>query len=161
MKLQHKKFLPLLSAFVDRELKDDVRHQVEEHLEACEECSGVLENFRRLKSAGSTAKPFPINPHYLTRIRAALGEGRAVDWDASVIEAKLLGPLLAILVVAVILLFSVVEKERVASSDDYLYFGGQRTVIEQQLLSRLGPLSKDEVLLLTISTHGGEESNGR
>lgn len=161
MELGHQKFLPLISAFVDGELREDVRHELEKHLETCDECATALGDFRRLKAVSSTAPPYPANPHYLTRIRALINERPSIDWDASAIEAKLLAPLLTILVVAVILLFSVVEKERIVGSDDYLYFGGQRTVIEQQMLSRLDPLSKEEVLLLTVSTRGGEEANGR
>ena len=155
-----RKFLPLLSALLDGELGEDERRRVESHIEGCEECKEILIDFRRLREIGAAARPYPVNPYYLTRLKATLRGGVRDAWEASEIEAKLFGPMLAVLVVAIILLFSVTEGERAFSTDDYL-FGGRKTLVEQQLLSRQGKVSQDEILLLTVSTPYGEEQSGR
>ena len=160
MGLHQKRMFPLISAFVDGELREDDRRRLEEHIGSCEDCRKTLEDFRLFKDMGLRAKPFPITPYYLTRIRAAIEKGPAAPWGALEIEAKLFAPLLTILVLALIILFSVTESEKVFTSDEYL-FGGRKTLVEQQLLSRPGKVSNEEVLLLTVSTQKGEEPNGR
>lgn len=50
----------LMSAFYDCELEDNLRAQVQQHLEACEECQHEIAGFRRLSdlaSARSTPPP--------------------------------------------------------------------------------------------------------
>jgi hypothetical protein len=160
MRLQHRKYHVLISALVDGELGDDLRREVDEHLGKCADCERALRDFRLLKEVGAGINPFPVNPFYLTRLRATLDKPLAISWGASEIEAKLFAPLLTILVLALILLFTITERRQVASTDDYL-IGGRRTLVEQQLLSRPGKVSNDEVLLLTVSTQRREEPYGR
>ncbi|MGA9364435.1 MAG: zf-HC2 domain-containing protein [Bacteroidota bacterium] len=160
MRLQHRKHQVLISALVDGELEDDERQELEEHVSVCAECERLLSDFRLLKEVGTGAKPFPGNPFYLTRLRAALGRATAIPWGASEIEAKLFGPLFTILLLGLILLLTMTERRGAIAPEEYL-FGGRRTLVEQQLLSRSGQVSKDEVLLLTVSTQRREELYGR
>jgi hypothetical protein len=160
MRAQHSRYRAMLSALMDGELSDDSRRELDRHLSACPSCERTLEDFRHLREMGSTAKPFPANPFYLTRIKAALDRSSATAWGVSEIEAKLFGPLLAILVLAIILLFSVTERESPATPDEY-FFGGQKTVVEQQLLLRSEKMSKEEVLMLTSLSHTREERSRR
>jgi hypothetical protein len=160
MRLQHRKYQALISALVDGELKDEARRELEKHVGECRKCEGMLRDFRLLKVASASAKPHPINPFYLTRLREALGKAPTIPWGASEIEAKLFGPLFAILLLALVFLVTMTEKRGAAASEEYL-FGGRRTLVEQQLLLRPGQVSKDEVLLLTVSTQRREESYGR
>jgi hypothetical protein len=160
MKLQHRKYQVLISALVDGELKDEERQELEDHVGECAKCGGMLRDFRLLREAGTGAKTFPVNPFYLTRLRAALDKAPAISWGASEIEAKLFGPLFAILLLALIFLFTMTERRGAVTPEEYL-FGGRRTLVEQQLLSRPGQVSKDEVLLLTVSTQRREELYGR
>jgi hypothetical protein len=150
----------LISALVDGELSGDARHELEEHLSECADCARTLRDFHLLEEMGAGGKPFPVDPFYLTRLRAMLGGPPAVSWGASEIEAKLFGPLLALLVLTLIFLFSIAEKPKIASSEDYL-IGGRRTLVEQQLLSHPGRVSQDEVLLLTVSSQREEEPSER
>jgi anti-sigma factor RsiW len=159
MRLQHRKYQVLISALVDGEVKEDERHKLEEHVSVCAHCERMLRDFRLLKEATAGTKPYPVNPFYIARLRAALGRAIAVPWGASEIEAKLFAPLFTILLLGLIFLFTMTEK-RGATSEEYL-FGGRRTLVEQQLLSRPGQVSKDEVLLLTVSTQRREELYGR
>jgi hypothetical protein len=160
MRLQHRKYQVWISALVDGELRDSKRQKLEEHVNACAECERMLSDFRLLKGVGTSAEPFAVNPFYLARLRAALDKAPAISSGASEIEAKLFAPLFTILVLGLILLFTITERRGVGAGDDYL-FGGRRTLVEQQLLSRHGQISKDEVLLLTVSTQRGEELYGR
>jgi hypothetical protein len=160
MEAQHSTYRAMISALIDGELSDDSRRKLESHLRACPACEQTLKDFRCLKEMGSTAKPFPASPFYLTRIKAALDRSSATPWGVSEIEAKLFGPLLAILVLAIILLFSVTERESPATPDEY-FFGGQKTVVEQQLLLRSEKMSKEEVLMLTSLSQAGEERSRR
>jgi hypothetical protein len=160
MRLQHRKYRVLMSAHIDGELREDLRHELEEHLSECADCVTALRDFRLMKEVGASGKPFPVKPFYLTRLRAMLDKPPAISWGALEIEAKLFAPLLTVLVLALIFLFTITEKRQVVSTEDYL-IGGRRTLVEQQLLSRSGKVSKDEVLLLTVSTQRGEELYGR
>jgi hypothetical protein len=160
MRLRHRKYKILISAVVDGELSGDARQELEEHLSDCAECARTLKDFRLLEEMRGSAKAYRVDPFYLTRLRAVLDKPAAVSWGASEIEAKLFTPLLAVLVLALIFLFSIAEKPKVISSEDYL-IGGRRTLVEQQLLSHPGGVSQDEVLLLTVSSQGGEESSER
>ncbi len=160
MTLHQRKFFPLISLFVDGELKESARQRLEEHIESCDECKQALQDFRRLREIGSHSKGFSVNPYYLTRVRAAIDRKPAPAPDASVIEARLLIPVLGVLVTVLVILFSISEPEKPLASDDYL-FEGRKTLLEQQFLSRERAFSKDEVLLLSVSTHRGEEPNGR
>jgi hypothetical protein len=160
MRLKHKKYQVMISALVDEELRDEERKELEEHLSACVECRRALQDFRLLKEAAPGAKPFPVSPFYLTRLRAALKNAAAVSWGASEIEAKLFAPLVAILVLALIFLFTITERRTGFGTEEYL-FGGRRTLVEQQLLSRPGKVSTEEVLLLAVSAQRGEEQYGR
>lgn len=161
MALHHKKYLSRISAFVDGELDEEARDLLKEHLKSCRDCETALEDFRRLKELASRASHFRINPYFLTRIKATLEQPPVLVKDASELVARLFIPLLTLLVLAVILLFSSSGIERGLTADDYLYFRGQKTPIEQQLLSREDPFSKEEVLLLSVSNRSGEEPNGR
>lgn len=160
MRLQHRKYRILISALVDGELSDDVRHGLEEHLSECADCARALRDFRLLKDLGASGKPFPVKPFYVTRLRTTLEKPPAISWGASEIEARLFAPLLTILVLALVFLLTIAEKPRVVSTEDYL-FGGRRTLVEQQLLSRHGKVSKDELLLLTVSSQREEEPSGK
>jgi hypothetical protein len=156
MRAQHSRYRAMISALIDGELSDDSRRELDNHLSACPVCEQTLKDFRRLKEMGSAAKPFPASPFYLTRIKAALDRSSATPWGVSEVEAKLFGPLLAILVFAIIVLFSITERESSAAPDEY-FFGGQKTVVEQQLLLRSEKMSKEEVLMLTSLPQAGEE----
>lgn len=160
MRLQHRKYQVLISALVDGELKNEERRELEEHVGECTKCEGMLRDFRSLREVGTGAKPYLIDPFYLTRLRAALDKPPAISWRASEIEAKLFGPLFAILLLSLVFLLTMTERRGAAASEEYL-FGGRRTLVEQQLLSRPGQVSKDEVLLLTVSTQRREEQYGR
>lgn len=160
MRLRHRKYQILISALVDGELSGNERYELEEHLSRCADCARLLRDFRLTEEMGVSGKPFLVNPFYLTRLRAVLDKTLAVSWGASEIEAKLFAPLLVLLVLTLVFLFSIAEKPKVTSSEDYL-IGGRRTLVEQQLLSHPGRVSQDEVLLLTISSQREEEPSER
>jgi hypothetical protein len=160
MRAHHSRYRAMISALIDGELSDGSRRELDNHLSTCPVCEQILKDFRRLKEMGSPAKPFPASPFYLTRVKAALERSSATPWGVSEIEAKLFGPLLAILILALIFLFSITEKESSASPDEY-FFGGQKTVVEQQLLLRSEKMSKEEVLMLTSLSQTREEQSRR
>ena len=161
MASHEKKFFPKLSALLDGELEASTRAELVEHLKICDQCRETLDDFRTLRRYGSGLEPFPANPFFQTRIRAKLKDAKTRIQDPTGVEAKLFVPLFITLVITLIFLFSFNVSESNGATDDYLYFSGRSTLAEQQLLSHRGPISNDDVLLLSVTTSGGEESNGR
>jgi predicted anti-sigma-YlaC factor YlaD len=161
MNSHSRKFAPLISALVDDELEEGRRRQLEEHMSACAECKGLYDDFLEMREMSRGVARYSTSPHYLTRLRAELDRSASFVRGASAVEAMLFGPLLAILVIALIFLIGVVEKEKTTTTDEYLYFGGRQTLVEYQILSHRKPLSKEDVLMLTVVGQRGEEASER
>jgi hypothetical protein len=161
MTSHEKKYAPLISAFVDEGLEMDERESLEEHLKVCDRCSEVLRDFQALKKHGASLLPYAVNPFFLTRLHAKLRDTNARIKDSAVVEARLFVPLLVTLFLALIFLFSFSTSESSGATDDYLYFSGRRTLAEQQLLSHEGPISNDDVLMLSVTTTLREEPGPR
>jgi len=150
-----KKYLPLISSYVDDELQTEVRRFLEDHLRGCGACQGALEDFRKLKAVASALPPYSASPYFLTRLKANLETQPETNGEVAAIEARLLVPIIGLLVLALALLFSFTGKE---TSEGYLFYStAQQTVVEEQLLQRQVPFSKDEVLVLVVSDHRREE----
>lgn len=161
MKSHERKYLPLISAYIDHELEEEQRVNLEAHLRSCDQCWDAVRHFQQLKEIGSRVPGYSTNPYYLTRVKAAIERRREISGEAVVIEARLLAPMLGLFLIAVAVAFFILGGEKGISPDDYLYPMSKQTAAEQQVLLRPTPFSKEEVLLLAVSDNRGEELNGR
>lgn len=78
------KYQPLIVEYLDEELDSKERHQVQEHLETCNECrelSGNLaQGLKIFKAVGKTETSAELSPYLPQRIAARAMEGKKSPW---------------------------------------------------------------------------------
>jgi predicted anti-sigma-YlaC factor YlaD len=55
-------------SYIEEDLPGEIRHDVEEHLHSCKECSGIVSEFQSLSSLITKTKAAEPNPFTVTRI---------------------------------------------------------------------------------------------
>ncbi len=81
--MKHRRIQKHLSAYLDSELAPVLRKKVEEHLNTCEECAGMLEDFKvNRQQIAELVHPAPSMKHVvLAKIRAAEASSRSTFLD--------------------------------------------------------------------------------
>jgi anti-sigma factor RsiW len=63
-----------ISNYIDGELDLTIRHELERHLEHCEDCTLVLDQTRKSIEILCDSEPIPLSAEVHARLRAALRE---------------------------------------------------------------------------------------
>jgi anti-sigma factor RsiW len=140
-----------LSAYVDGELGDVQRAEIEAHVKECAECRQMLADFERASAELQQTKGTYLAESFVFSVRARIrsGSDTSVSWVPAERLARHLVLGLALVVIAVTGLFWNGTEPATGVVESYFQVAQQDSVLNQ-LLNADNPATKDELLLAVM-----------